>query len=472
MKIDFGGVVENVTTREEFPLEKALEVLDGKVIAVLGYGSQGPGQSQNLRDNGFNVIVGQRKNSPTWQKAIDDGWVPEETLFPIAEAAEKGDIIAYLISDAAQPIVWPDIKEHVDGKTLYISHGFPVHFSEHTKIVPSKDTDIIMDAPKGAGLSVRRNFLDKSGINASYAVHQDASGHALETTLAMGMGIGAGYLFETTCEREVVSDHVGERAILLGELWALSESSYDDLRANEDLSPEEAFIKSSEQLTQVILPSIGRSGAEEIYSQAKEAGELETVLTYQDMVRKSVLPLMEKLYQSCVEGTEAKIALDSNSQEGYRDKLNKELSAIDRSEMWTIGKEVRDNTEDRTYGNKIDNFALAGAVLGAMEAQYQILIDNGHSPSEAANETVEETTESLNQFYQEKGVSHLLGVCSTTAQRGSLDWGPRFKKVIKPIFMSNKPSYGDASEVASNYTVTTPNMWNVMEIVRQLRPGK
>ncbi|MEA2003833.1 MAG: hypothetical protein U9O53_02635, partial [archaeon] len=266
--------------------------------------------------------------------------------------------------------------------------------------------------------------------------------------------------------------HTGERAILIGELWALAESAYDSLRDKEGLSPENSFIKSSEQLTQVILPSIGDSGAWGIYSQALGAGELQTVLTYQEAVREAVTPLMKKLYQSCKEGTEAKISLESNSQPDYREKLNAELDAIDASEMWTVGKEIRETIEGRAYGEKITNFALAGAVLGAMEAQYQVLIDNGYSPSEAANETVEETTESLNQFYQESGISHLLGVCSTTAQRGALDWGPRFKEAIAPIFIHLDKSYGKGSScVMSNYTVTAPNMWDVMETVRYLRPG-
>ena len=472
MKVKFADVEEEVVTREEFPLEGALATLEGEVIAVLGYGSQGPGQAQNLRDNGFNVIVGQREGTASWDKAISDGWIPGETLFPIVEAAKRGTIISYLLSDASQPLIWPDIKEHVDGKTLYVSHGLPIHFNELTGIAPSEDTDIIMVAPKGAGASVRVNYLDGSGINASYAVYQDASGHALDTTLAMGIGIGAGYLFRTTCEDEVVSDHTGERAILIGELRALAESAYDSLRDKEGLSPEVAFMKSSEQLTQVILPSIGDGGSWGIYSQAQVAGELQTVLKYQKAVREAVTPLMEELYQSCKEGTEAKISLESNSKPDYREKLNAELDAIDASEMWTVGKEMRETIEDRTYGGKITNFALAGAVLGAMEAQYQVLIDHGHKPSEAANETIEETTQSLNQFYQQSGISELIRVCSTTAQRGALDWGPRFKYAIAPVFIDLEKSYENGpSYFTSNETVTTPNMWDVMETVRSLRPG-
>lgn len=481
MKVNFGGVEETVVTRDEFPLEKARETLKKEIVAVLGYGSQGPGQSLNLKDNGFNVVVYQREHysksgeKPTnWEKALKDGWIPGKTLFSSpTEATKRGTIISFLLSDASQPVIWPSIKDDVDGKTLYVSHGFPVHFSQHTRIFPSTNTDVIMVAPKGAGLSVRRNFLNGAGINSSFAVHQNASGHALEKVLAMGIGIGSGYLFETTCEREVVSDHVGERAVLLGIPWVLSEASYDKLRA-DGADPETAFKLSSEQLTQVILPLIGKGGAAEIYRQAISAGKLDTVLAYQRAVRESTLETMNGLYESCRSGEEARISLESNIRPGYRAGLNAELDAINGSEMWQTGVRVRKNTADRSYGMKIVNFALAGAILGAMETQYQTLLDNGHSPSEGGNETVEELTQSLDQFYQANGVAGkdgLLEVCSTTAQRGALDYGPRFKKVIAPVF-NDGPSYANLTVMDGNSSVTRPNMWDVMETVRKLRPGK
>ncbi len=475
MLLNFGGTEEKVITRGEegFTLEGALSTLNRKTISVIGYGSQGPAQAQNLKDQlkgqEVSVIVGQREGG-TYNDALADGWVPGETLFSPEEAAKRGNIIALLVSDAGAPEVWEKIRQHVDGKTLYISHGFPVHFSGLTGIVPSSATDVIMVAPKGAGLSVRGNFLDGSGINASYAVHQDASGHALETLLAMAMGIGAGYLFPTTCEKEVVSDHFGERNALLAHVWALAEASYESL-ARAGLSREQTFIHTSEQLTQVILPSIGRSGAAEIYFQAMRAGELGKVLKYQDAVRESTASLMGSLYESCASGIEARIALEKNSQPGYRDGLNAELDAIDKSEMWTTGKQVRRMINDRTYGGKITNFALAGAVLGMIEAQYQLLINKGHSPSEAWNESCEELTQSLNQFYQAKGISHLLGVCSTTAKRGALDWGPKFKEIVLPILMAEySRQYSGPGSVPVNYTATTPNIWDVALTGRLLRP--
>ena len=125
-KIDFGGVVEDVVTREEFPLEKAREVLKDEVVAVLGYGVQGPAQSLNMRDNGINVIVGQWKgDQAAWDKAVSDGWVPGETLFDLEEAVDRGTIIQYLVSDAAQMMTWPRLKSHLKpGDAMYFSHGF------------------------------------------------------------------------------------------------------------------------------------------------------------------------------------------------------------------------------------------------------------------------------------------------------------------------------------------------------------
>ena len=215
--MNFGGVIENVITREEFPLSKALETLKDETIAVIGYGVQGPGQSLNLKDNGFNVIVGQRKNSKTWDKAVADGWVPGKTLFEIEEACERATIIQYLLSDAAQIAVWPSVKKHLTpGKALYFSHGFGATYSDRTGIVPPKDIDVIMIAPKGSGTSLRRLFLEGRGLNSSYAVMQDATGRAMDRVIALGIGVGSGYLFETTFKREVYSDLTGERGTVPG----------------------------------------------------------------------------------------------------------------------------------------------------------------------------------------------------------------------------------------------------------------
>lgn len=193
--MNFGGVDENVVTREEFPLEKAREVLKDEVIAVIGYGVQGPGQSLNLRDNGFNVIVGQRPGK-TYDKAVADGWVPGETLFGIEEACERATIIQVLLSDAAQIECWPRIKKYLTpGKALYFSHGFAITYKERTNIIPPADVDVILVAPKGSGTSLRRMFLQGRGLNSSYAIFQDATGRAWDRVIALGIGVGSGLLF-------------------------------------------------------------------------------------------------------------------------------------------------------------------------------------------------------------------------------------------------------------------------------------
>ncbi|MBO4730368.1 MAG: ketol-acid reductoisomerase [Bacteroidaceae bacterium] len=338
-KINFGGVIEEVATREEFSLDKAREVLKNETIAVLGYGVQGPGQACNLRDNGFNVIVGQREGK-TYQKAIEDGWVPGKTLFSLEEAAEKGTIVCMLLSDAAQIEVWPRIKQYLTpGKTLYFSHGFAICWNDRTGVVPPADIDVIMVAPKGSGTSLRTMFLEGRGLNSSYAVYQDASGNAKEKVLAFGIGIGSGYLFETTFQREATSDLTGERGSLMGAIQGLLLAQYEVLRENGH-TPSEAFNETVEELTQSLMPLFAAKGMDWMYancSTTAQRGALDWYPRFHDAIK----PVMQKLYQSVKEGTEAQISIDSNSKPDYRVGLNEELKALRESEMWRTGAVVR-----------------------------------------------------------------------------------------------------------------------------------
>lgn len=338
-KMNFGGVVEEVMTREEFPLEKAREVLKNETIAVLGYGVQGPGQACNLRDNGFNVIVGQRQGK-TFDKAVADGWVPGETLFSLEEAAERGTIVCMLLSDAAQMQLWPTIKPHLTaGKTLYFSHGFAINWSDRTGVVPPADIDVIMVAPKGSGTSLRTMFLEGRGLNSSYAVYQDHSGKALEKVLAIGVGVGSGYLFETTFKREATSDLTGERGSLMGAVQGLFLAQYETLREHGH-TPSEAFNETVEEFTQSLLPMVGKNGMDWMYancSTTAQRGALDWMGPFHDAIK----PVMEKLYQSVVTGNEAQISIDSNSKPDYRVKLEAELKALRESEMWRAGEIVR-----------------------------------------------------------------------------------------------------------------------------------
>lgn len=339
-EINFGGVVENVVTRGEFPIEKAREVLKDEVVAVIGYGVQGPAQAMNMRDNGINVIVGQRKGTPNWDRAIADGWVPGETLFEIEEAAEKGTVIQYLLSDAGQKTVWPRLVECLnEGDLLYFSHGFAVTFSEDTSVVPPPTVDVSLVAPKGSGTSVRRNFLAGSGINASYAVHQDVTGRAAERTIALGIAIGAGYLFPTTFKNEVYSDLTGERGVLIGALSGVMEAQYNVLRKNGH-SPSEAFNETVEELTQSLIRLVSENGMDYMYANCSTTAQ-RGALDWHPKFRDAVTPVFEDLYNSVKTGHEARVTLESNSKADYRQQLEKELDEFKFSEMWQAGAAVR-----------------------------------------------------------------------------------------------------------------------------------
>jgi ketol-acid reductoisomerase len=339
-KINFGGVEEEVVTRDEFPLEKAREVLRDEVVAVLGYGVQGPAQAMNMRDNGINVIVGQREGTKNWGKAIEDGWIPGETLFSVEEAAEKGTVIQFLLSDAGQRSQWPKIVECLgEGDMLYFSHGFSITFKDDTGVVPPPHVDVALVAPKGSGRSVRTNFLDGSGINASFAVQQDATGRAYERTIALGIAIGAGYLFPTTFQNEVYSDLTGERGVLMGALAGVMEAQYNVLRRNGH-SPSEAFNETVEELTQSLIRLVGQNGMDWMYANCSTTAQ-RGALDWKDKFRDAVAPVFDDLYQSVVTGNEARITLEANSRPDYREQLEKELAVIRDSEMWQAGAAVR-----------------------------------------------------------------------------------------------------------------------------------
>jgi len=340
-KIDFGGVVEEVITSQEFPLSKAKEILKDEKIAVLGYGVQGPGQAMNLRDNGFPVIIGQREEEPAyWNKAIKDGFVPGKTLFPIEEAGRKGTMILYLLSDAGQMAAWPTVKANLnEGDALYFSHGFSIVYKEQTKIVPPPNVDVIMVAPKGSGRSLRANFLDGSGINSSYAVFQDYTGRAKDRTLALGIAIGSGYLFPTTFEKEVHSDLTGERGVLMGCLAGVMEAQYDLLRKHGH-SPSEAFNETVEELTQSLIRLVAENGMDWMYANCSTTAQ-RGALDWKGKFKEAVAPVFDELYERVVSGEETRVVLEANSAPDYRERLEKELSEMRNSEMWRAGAAVR-----------------------------------------------------------------------------------------------------------------------------------
>jgi ketol-acid reductoisomerase len=346
-KIKFGGVEENVVTREEFTLDKAREVLKNETIAIIGYGVQGPAQSLNMRDNGIKVIIGQAPEfKADWDKAIKDGWVPGETLFPVEEAAKKATIIQYLVSDAAQRALWPKIKPCLNpGDALYFSHGFSITYKEQTGVIPPDFVDVILCAPKGSGTSVRRNFLAGNGINSSYAVFQDYTKKAEQRTIALGIAIGSGYLFPTTFEQEVYSDLTGERGVLMGALAGIMDAQYKVLRSNGH-SPSEAFNETVEELTQSLIRLVDENGMDWMYANCSATAQ-RGALDWRPKFRDAVLPVFEDLYARVKDGRECKRVLESTGGSDYKSQLEKELKELRESEMWQAGATVRSLRPER-----------------------------------------------------------------------------------------------------------------------------
>ena len=339
--IDFGGVVENVVTREEFPLSRAREVLKNEVVAVIGYGVQGPAQALNMKDNGINVIIGQAPEfKADWDKAVADGFEPGKTLFPIEEAVKKGTIIQYLVSDAAQRILWPVIKSCLKkGDALYFSHGFSITYKEHTGVIPPADVDVILCAPKGSGTSVRRNFLAGAGINSSYSVFQDFTGRAEERTIALGIAIGSGYLFPTTFEQEVYSDLTGERGVLMGALAGIMDAQYQVLRENGH-SPSEAFNETVEELTQSLIRLVDENGMDWMYANCSATAQ-RGALDWRPKFMEATLPVFKDLYKRVKSGEECVRVLQSTGAPNYKETLDAELRELGNSELWRAGAAVR-----------------------------------------------------------------------------------------------------------------------------------
>ena len=338
-EIKIAGVVEHCVERSDYPPEKIKQILKDEVIAVLGYGVQGRGQSLYMRDNGLNVIIGLREGSAGWKLAQEDGYVPGKTLFPLEEAAAKGTVIQYLLSDAGQKDFWPKLKPHLTkGKALYFSHGFSIVFADQTGVVPPADVDVLLCAPKGSGTTVRRHFLEGRGINSSFAIHQDATGRGRDRCLALGIAIGSGYLFETTFKKEVVSDLTGERGVLMGAIYGLWLAQYEVLR--------EHGHSASEAATQSLYPLIAEKGMDWMYancSTTAQRGALDWFKKFRDASK----PVFEDLYQSVASGEETRRTLEANSRADYRQQLEKELKEIAESEMWVAGQQVRNLRPER-----------------------------------------------------------------------------------------------------------------------------
>lgn len=335
-----GDTVEYAIERADYPPSKVKEILGQETVAVLGYGVQGRGQSLNMRDNGVRVIVGQRKGGKAYDLCLEDGWVPGTTLFDPEEATTRGTIVQYLLSDAGQKEMWQKIKPLLSaGKALYFSHGFSIVYADQTGVVPPKDIDVILVAPKGSGTTVRRLFLEGRGINSSFAIHQDVSGRARDRALALGVAIGSGYLFETTFQKEVFSDLTGERGVLMGAIYGLWLAQYEVLRSRGH-SPSEAFNETVEEATQSLYPLIAEKGMDWMYANCSTTAQ-RGALDWFPKFRDASKPVFEALYESVATGEETRRVLEANTRKDYREQLEKELQAIAESEMWRAGAVVR-----------------------------------------------------------------------------------------------------------------------------------
>ena len=338
-QIDINGYREEIIERSDFPIEKCKTILKNKVTTILGYGPQGRGQGLNMRDQGFNVILGLRVGA-SWNKALEDGWVAGKNLFEIEEATKKGDIIQFLLSDAGQIQAWPSVKSNlVEGDTLYFSHGFGIVFHSDTNIIPPKNVNVVLVAPKGSGLTVRNNFLEGRGINSSYAVFQDYDGSAKEIAISTAFAIGSGHLFETTFEKEVHSDLTGERCVLMGLIQGAFLAQYEVLRENGH-SPSEAYNETIEEALESLYPLVSEKGMDWMYSNCSTTAQ-RGALDWAPRFKNVLKPVINECYEKVVSGEEAKISISSNSSDDYRDKLNKELDEINNQEMWLAGRELR-----------------------------------------------------------------------------------------------------------------------------------
>ena len=338
-EIEINNIKETIIERTDYPIARCREIVKDETTAILGYGPQGKGQGLNMRDQGFKVIIGLRKGR-SWDRALEDGWVEGETLFETEEAASRGTIIQYLLSDAGQIQMWPMVKANLKSSdALYFSHGFGIVFHEHTQIVPPPNVDVILVAPKGSGLTVRTHFQAGRGINSSYAIHHDATGRARDRCIATAFAIGSGHLFETTFEREVHSDLTGERCVLMGMLQGAFLAQYEVLRENGH-SPSEAYNETIEEALESLYPLVSEKGMDWMYSNCSTTAQ-RGALDWAPKFHKALKPVIAECYSSVTSGKEAQISIESNSKADYREKLEQELEAVNNQEMWQAGRQLR-----------------------------------------------------------------------------------------------------------------------------------
>ncbi len=430
--IDLEGHKEQIVRggRHLFPLlPKAFEGV--KQIGVIGWGSQGPAQSQNLRDSlqgsGIRVKVGLRPGSESMAAAREAGFSEEDgSLGEMLVVVGESDLVILLISDAAQAELYPEIFPRLHpGATLGLSHGFLIgHMKNVGASFPAK-INVIGVCPKGMGPSVRRLYLqglsvNGAGINSSFAVEQDVDGRATDLALGWSVAIGSPYTFQTTLESEFKSDIFGERGILLGAVHGIIESLFRRFES-QGMSREDAFRHSAESITGPISKLISKQGIMAVYEAVGADGRATFEAAYATAY-PAARELLHEIYDEVSSGNEIRSVVMA----GERLKAQP-MGKIDRTETWKVGQRVRaDRVEEEI---PVDPFA-AGVYIGTMMAQIDTLLANDHPYSEVANESVIESVDSLNPYMHARGVSYMVDNCSTTARLGSRKWAPRFDYVL------------------------------------------
>jgi ketol-acid reductoisomerase len=413
-------------------LPKAFEGV--KQIGVIGWSSQGPAQAQNLKESlegtGIRVKVGLRKDSSSLPSAREAGFTEDKgTLGEMFDVIRESDMVLLLIADAAQAELYGKVFESLKpGATLGLSHGFLLGHLRSVGADFPKNIDVIAVCPKGMGPSVRRLYVqgkevNGAGINSSFAVHQDATGKAVDRALGWSIAIGAPYTFMTTLESEYKSDIFGERGILLGAVHGIVESLYRRL-LSQGVTKEEAFLRSAESITGPISKTISKRGILAVYEDLDAAGKA----TFEKAYAASYKPareILEEIYEEVASGNE----ISSVIMAGRRFKTYP-IGKIDGTEMWKVGEGVRkQRVEDKI---PVDPFS-AGVYCATMMAQIDLLVDRGHPLSEVVNESVIESVDSLNPYMHARGVAYMVDNCSTTARLGSRKWAPRFDYILTQL---------------------------------------
>lgn len=435
-RIELDGVDESFLRggRHLFPLlPKALAGI--KQIGIIGWGSQGPAQAQNLRESlngtGIRVAVGLRSGSDSFADARAAGFSETDgTLGEMIGVISGSDLVVLLISDAAQAQLHRSVFEALKpGATLGLSHGFLLGYLETIGETFPSNVNVIAVCPKGMGPSVRRLYeqgrdVNGAGINTSFGVEQDVDGRATDIALAWSVGLGAPYTFRTTLRSEVISDLFGERCILLGAVHGIVEALYHRY-LEEGATADDAFNRACESLTGPIRQTISKHGLIGIDEQLQSPEARREFRRSYDATYAAFKGVMAEVYEEVESWNEIRsVVMAANRLPDYP------FTTVDGGPMWQVGAKVRNRREQTE--TDIDGFT-AGTFCGAMMAQVDMLVEHGHPYSEIANESIIEAVDSLLPYMHARGVAYMVDNCSTTARLGSRKWGPRFQAQLEQV---------------------------------------